>query len=70
MSRSRQGDPHANQSPICETDIERNACPIVSHFGDFVNKKHLGAIDLAVAHDFMDHDGPGGKRSIEPPAGR
>ena len=35
---------------------------VIGHFDDFVNKKDLAAIDRNMAADFLDHDGPGGKR--------
>ncbi len=41
---------------------ERNKQFVIRHFDDFVNNKDLGAIDRNAAEDFLDHDGPGGKR--------
>ncbi len=35
---------------------------VITHFDDFVNKKDLAAIDRNMSADFLDHDGPGGKR--------
>lgn len=35
---------------------------VIQHFDDFVNKKDLDAIDRNMTADFLDHDGPGGKK--------
>jgi predicted ester cyclase len=40
---------------------QRNKHLVISHFGDFVNRQDLTAIDRNMAPDFLDHDGPGGK---------
>jgi len=43
--------------------IEENKRIVVAHFNDFVNKKDLGAIDRNMSSDFLDHDGPDGKKT-------
>jgi ketosteroid isomerase-like protein len=35
---------------------------VIQHFEDFVNRRDLAAIDRIMGPDFVDHDGPGGKR--------
>ncbi len=46
-----------------EPDLAHNMRLVIGHFDDFVNKKDLDAIDRNVAVDFIDHDGPGGKKA-------
>lgn len=41
---------------------EQNKRLVIGHFDDFVNNKDLAAIDRNMTEDFLDHDGPGGKR--------
>lgn len=43
-------------------NTEHNKRFVTQHFDDFVNKKDLAAIDRNMAENFLDHDGPGGKR--------
>ncbi len=35
---------------------------VLRHFDEFVNQRDLAAIDRNMAEDFLDHDGPNGKR--------
>jgi triacylglycerol lipase len=42
--------------------LDANKQFVIRHFDDFVNKKDLDAIDRNMTADFLDHDGPGGKR--------
>ncbi len=42
--------------------LARNVALVVGHFEDFVNRRDLDAIERNMSADFVDHDGPGGKR--------
>jgi predicted ester cyclase len=48
--------------PMTDPSIEANKRFVVKHFDDFVNGRDLDAIDRNMSSDFVDHDGPGGKR--------